>query len=383
MSKRTINRFECFASPLSGDGAAVIEEINSSYVGIYTRLFMDRHEGTLADETDGIIALIGLWLNLRPDFDVAWSPVFGLVRQATLFSLDPLSVAVLLSLHLNSMGIRSDWIARFPKPIRMRWSNIILPKAVSIHVENQKNKSDVTLDDGRSERKIVLSAAQSARYLKTKGCRWFPSVRIGAKRLCIFLPDEPNNFGFETRSESPMLQTATKSVEQAFDLLETHAKPYFKWVTQVIREVVALRCSRGILRSNSSEDWPGKIQLSLPRRPVEVAEMLVHEASHQYFNIAQRFEAVSDGDDRKLYYSPVKGTDRPIDKILLAFHAFANVGLFYKSCIATGLDDKNYCKKNLERHLPELNELAEHLRSCNSLTNVGRALWEPLANSVF
>ena len=111
--------------------------------------------------------------------------------------------------------------------------------------------------------------------------------------------------------------------------------------------------------------------------------MLVHEASHQYFYAAQRFEAVSDADDRKLYYSPVKGTDRPIDKILLAFHAFANVGLFYKSCIATGLDDKNYCKINLERHLPELNELAEHLRSCNSLTKVGRALWEPLANNVF
>jgi HEXXH motif-containing protein len=249
-------------------------------------------------------------------------------------------------------------------------------------MENRKNKSVITLD-GRSERKILLRPAQSSRYLKSKGCGRFPSVRIGAKRLCILLPDEPNNFGFETRSDSPVLRAATKSVERAFDLLEKHAKPYVKWVNRVIREVVALRCSKGFLRSNSSEDWPGKIQLSLPRRPVEVAEMLVHEASHQYFYAVQRFEAVSDADDRKLYYSPVKGTDRPIDKILLAFHAFANVGLFYKSCIATGLDDKNYCKINLERHLQELNELAEHLRSCNSLTKIGRALWEPLANNVF
>jgi HEXXH motif-containing protein len=123
--------------------------------------------------------------------------------------------------------------------------------------------------------------------------------------------------------------------------------------------------------------------MSLPERPVAVAEMLVHEASHHYFHIVRRLEAVHDESDGRLYYSVVKGRERTIDLILLAFHAFANVALFYRSCMTRGLSDKGYCRKNLTRHIPELRMLLGHLKSSNAVTATGNLLWEPLAHRVF
>jgi HEXXH motif-containing protein len=111
--------------------------------------------------------------------------------------------------------------------------------------------------------------------------------------------------------------------------------------------------------------------------------MLVHEASHQYFHIARRLEAVHDGSDDRLFHSPVKGIGRPIDAILLAFHAFGNVVLFYRLCVDAGLDDKGYCAANAARHLAELEIMRSHIRSSRALTEVGTLLWRPLAAKLF
>jgi HEXXH motif-containing protein len=111
--------------------------------------------------------------------------------------------------------------------------------------------------------------------------------------------------------------------------------------------------------------------------------MFVHEASHQYFHIIRRVDTVHDHSDTRLYYSPVKGEGRPIDAILLAFHAFANVVLFYRLCIDGGLDDDGYCKRNADRHLSELKSMLSYLQSSNALTEVGTLLWKPLAAKIF
>jgi len=49
----------------------------------------------------------------------------------------------------------------------------------------------------------------------------------------------------------------------------------------------------------------------------------------------------------------------PIDRILLAYHAFANVLLFYRDCLASGLDDDcivvTLFPDSGERYLSKLN----------------------------
>ncbi len=77
-----------------------------------------------------------------------------------------------------------------------------------------------------------------------------------------------------------------------------------------------------------------------------------------------------------------EGHGRPIGAILLAFHAFANVVLFYQSCLESGLKDEGYCEANMDRHLPELELMANHLRATTSLTEAGQLLRRPLAGRV-
>lgn len=113
--------------------------------------------------------------------------------------------------------------------------------------------------------------------------------------------------------------------------------------------------------------------------PIAVAEMLVHECAHHYFHLSSRLEPVDDGTDHSLYFSPVKNTGRPIDKILLAYHAFANVLIFYRTCLASDIQDHGYCRRNATELVPQLKQLESALRETTALTETGNSLWLPLA----
>ena len=110
--------------------------------------------------------------------------------------------------------------------------------------------------------------------------------------------------------------------------------------------------------------------------------MLVHESSHQYFYVLQHFGSIADGSDTELYYSPVKRTGRPVTAILLAYHAFANVLLYYRECLERNLDDDGYCAKNEKQAVIELAQLECALQATPSLTPLGQALWEPLSQRI-
>jgi HEXXH motif-containing protein len=78
----------------------------------------------------------------------------------------------------------------------------------------------------------------------------------------------------------------------------------------------------------------------------------------------------------------VKQTGRPLDKILLAYHAFANVVLFYRMCRESGLEDNGYLDYNEANIIPQLRQLEEPLAQTKGLTELGRAIWEPVSKRV-
>src|SRR6266852_5178334 len=110
--------------------------------------------------------------------------------------------------------------------------------------------------------------------------------------------------------------------------------------------------------------------------------MLVHEATHLYFHLLCSVGNVDDSSDSTLYYSPIKRQGRPIRAILLAYHAFANVVLFYRLCQEKGLSDDGYCRQQENDLLPQLKQLEASLHTTRALTPLGLALWEPLAERV-
>ena len=131
--------------------------------------------------------------------------------------------------------------------------------------------------------------------------------------------------------------------------------------------------------SSSFELHPGVVALSHASPAIALADALVHEASHQHFYILGQLGPVHDGSDIQLYYSPARGADRPIDKILLAYHAFGNVLLFSRHCRSRGVGDLEMCESQERSYEACLTTLQRPLETTRALTPLGRALFEPLA----
>jgi HEXXH motif-containing protein len=137
-----------------------------------------------------------------------------------------------------------------------------------------------------------------------------------------------------------------------------------------------------MLNSGSERFSPGVIYISNQHHRCPLAEMLVHEATHQYAYILTRLGPLDDGTDQTLYYSPIRNAGRPIRFIVLAYHAFANVLLFYRMARAHGLPDEEVLINGdapLESHLETLEQA---LQRTSALTCFGRALWEPLYEQI-
>lgn len=131
--------------------------------------------------------------------------------------------------------------------------------------------------------------------------------------------------------------------------------------------------------SGSYPDRPGVMTCSFPAPTEVLCELLVHEASHQYFHILGRLGDIEDGSDSNLYFSPLRGMTRPLIYILLGYHAVANMLLYQRAC----LQADSIHASHSEQRVSELHECAEQLeaplRGTSGLTLLGSSLWEPLA----
>jgi HEXXH motif-containing protein len=120
------------------------------------------------------------------------------------------------------------------------------------------------------------------------------------------------------------------SVRAAFRLLGRASPEYTAWCDGSLTDLVPVRGNAAQSMSSSRPEAPGQLAVSLPARPTMLGELLVHESSHEMFHLACEIEAPDDGSDAVLYWSPVRKTGRPIDRILLAHHAFINILLYFR-----------------------------------------------------
>ena len=170
--------------------------------------------------------------------------------------------------------------------------------------------------------------------------------------------------------------------EIALRILKENAELYFQWITSVVEVVAIVEGNSNFIYSGSDINYPGIINVSYPSTSVAIAEMLVHESSHQYWFMCQWFEDIVNGNDAGLYYSPIKKCDRPLWAIHTAYHAFSNVALFYDSCIKGQVQDDGYCNKNILPLLDQMKVLQKTLEATDGLTKTGELLWKPLADKL-
>jgi HEXXH motif-containing protein len=149
----------------------------------------------------------------------------------------------------------------------------------------------------------------------------------------------------------------------------------------VVRYLTPVASEDRVFNSGSERFSPGVVCMSDHCFTWPVAEMLVHEASHQYMNLVTLADPLVNGE--RMYFSPFRQKDRPLFFILAAYHSFGNVLAFYRTARAKGFtpDEDGLPEGFIRREQTlrrQLSSLAEVLLASRGLTEAGEALWRPI-----
>lgn len=374
--------FSCPHEPLD---PGLLDVIASQYSSSVLQRYLSVHGDALRAASTGLEAVLSECPAGPETFDRVWDVSLGELRVEAARRARPGAVvpAVHFALHRHLSGTEGLWECSLPRPMRLICGSVALPEAETIRVDAQDGRVSIEVRLGGRRATLQLPEAADGDRLPTLG--------VGGREIAMLprdvitscaLPGEglrgvghPEELAVVERRVAPEALTACR---EASDLLARYTPEYERWAARVVRSVVPLVHDGQVLRSGSRDVEPGLVTMSATDRAAAVAETLVHEASHQYMHIISWLGPLDDGSDPNLYYSPVKGTERPIRAILVAYHAVANIILWNHSCQRQDAPDADYYAKNEERFPSQLEVLDRALSATRSLTWRGRALWEPV-----
>jgi hypothetical protein len=161
------------------------------------------------------------------------------------------------------------------------------------------------------------------------------------------------------------------SLREAYAILDEYCEEYGKWVRNVIFHLRPIISPNNEMISGSNISRPGEVEIAINVAPIRIAEMLVHEASHQYIYVVLLAgkKLTRNGGE---FYNPVLKRERPVDKIFLALHAFVNTERFIVKCLESGYNEYFLAKNYLVSLRAEINELLRPFLSHSCLTDVGQ-----------
>jgi hypothetical protein len=346
-------------------------------------LFLNSCGVSLRATSRGLVEFLQTWLGGEASFPAAWDMTWGEIYPIANLGSSPrlATVAASLALHLGSTGTAGDWFVSLNAPVRFRWAHWLLPACdeLEVHCDGKFCRIEMNLSGERTQcvfRRTPVGwkgAGTALQQMLTFGTRGERIVLLPAAALegDILKPLRSSALG-EVHTET------STACQQSLTQLHRYAPTYLRWILRVLRHVVLLEHGPGRIRSGSSAEESGLIHMSFAPNWAFLAESLVHEASHQYMHALRWLGGLDDGSDATLYYSPIKRTGRSLSRIVLSYHAFANILLFYRLCRRHGVLNNQYIASNEPVVATQVKLLEEPLRKTTALTPIGLALCEPL-----
>ena len=388
-----------FSCPQVGLEKEFLELVVTEYARQTVEKFIECYRARLELRSGGLAVVLTNWLQGTDTFETVWNSAFGEVFKAVFRNNEDHADnierdAAMLGLRLHECGHTGEWELQLSEPLRFRFDRWLLPsahtmkvlatqQAVTIRTRTANVWQDTTFH--RRENGWEAKDVESLPVLTRPGIRWpILSVESLAPSSAALLKMEV--FGYSDSDVDTEPELLLRTCDMAVNVIEQSASTYLTWVINVVRELIPLRAKPGIFSSGSIDLSPGVIcvsnSVSSQEQPWALADVLVHEATHQYFYMARRLGRMDDGKDETLYFSPFRNTGRPIYNILITYHAFANVLLFYKTALAHGRSIDQGSALAIQERVRELEEklqpLEQALQSTTSLTPLGLALWQPL-----
>lgn len=371
---------------------SLLIQIASAHARETVRRFIQYFSERLRQHGEGIIELFDNSLdeNEIEDFATVWDPAYGYCYAAMLNPncLDVTNVAATLALRLGARGHRGEWHLVLEDPtVRLRWDRWLLPLAERITVNSDGHSAAIQCHRGASSVLVRLArtdvgwAGEGADQLPTFGTRSNPITLLTKAAL-----SPRDYYQLPAEVDDRVDQGFLKACQSVIGIMTEYAHPYLTWVERTVRYIVVLKQQgdKGQKYSGSSSGDCGLIHACVTHDPIRMAEILVHEAAHQYYYLLCRLGAVDDGTDQRLYFSPLVRTNRPLHRILLAYHAVANIILFARMLRTNGAPQTATFSQQQENVLlEELSLLEKPLRNNPALTAIGRAIVDPLIANVY
>jgi HEXXH motif-containing protein len=348
------------------------------------RLTLDRHESHVRSASQGLVDALQIWLDGGFSLARPSDPAFG-QTQGALGAAVPAEVvdgSCAIALYLASEGLPSKWDVQLSRTRTFRWGAFVLPPAERIAIESDGRAGVIeTRNNGTSHRIQIQNGASGW----TSNLTPMPRISVAEGALTV-LPREALDFQLPDHVMSEALghiePEMLEPFRQAVGILEQYVPEYIPWVRRALSHIFLLNPLQGKVESGSMENYLGFSHFSAYSNAAALAELLIHEAAHQYFNVLCLLGPFDDGTDQTLYHSSAVGRPRPLDRIGVAYHAFANVMIYYRECVAKGIQDDGWCARHIESWTEGLRVLEQPLRGNPALTDIGKALCEPLIERV-
>ncbi len=362
----------------------IVSEYGAGTVGA----FLGREVETVGAAARGLVEYLGAWAaapastatQRAPGPTAGWDYSFGdAYRTLHNDGGDPVGVAASLAMHLGAQGLPGSWTADLDHRLRLRWGDWLLPETRQVTVETDGATARVT---------YATPTGRGSVELRVVDGRWHadgadPVTRVNRHGISFELLTRD---ALAMREYEDLLQRAVTQVDarmldvfdQAIDIIAEFTPEYLPWVSRTVQQVFLIAPRPGRVESGSVEHYLGLVHLTQHPEPLPVAELLVHEATHQYMNVVAKLQPLDDGSDERTYWSPAVQTDRPVSKIVAAFHAFGNVILFYRHCRENGLGNQSECARQEALLGGWMDDFVPPIIDNPALTATGNGLCRPL-----
>jgi HEXXH motif-containing protein len=212
-----------------------------------------------------------------------------------------------------------------------------------------------------------------------------PLIRGRWGDIALMTSDYADTWGFSVSNawDSAHAEAMADAVRDALGLISTHAPQYESWIGSAARMVIPTHHGPESDTSHSFVAFPGIVVVGLPTDRGMLGELLVHETSHLHYGAASKGHTLTTSDDPNRYWSPFPQAERNVGMLMFGFHAFANIGLFRRSCLAAGLPATSHDFNWQSDWMPEILKVCSQLEQSPGVTSEGRSLWEPVAHQLF
>ncbi|WP_084560419.1 aKG-HExxH-type peptide beta-hydroxylase [Duganella sacchari] len=285
---------------------------------------------------------------------------------------DPVGRGLALLSWLSTLGIVGEW------QINILECQLIYigVQPVSVH-----GLTRVHVD---SDRITVRSQLGEFSFVRVSNCIWRRAHGVlgqdVARHAVVFHAHNPiATRGFAEHLPLALAGQVASDVALAMGRIQETSASLSAWIDEAIAGVICLQAPPNSCSSGSSVSYPGLVFVTHPMDVEKLAVLLVHEASHIYLNaLSQHVQLVQPGNTETIY-SPFRRLQRPVEKVLLAFHAAANMVRYTSGRLQSG-DTNPAIEYEYRTNLEYARNMHEDLSKTSALTEAGTVFLSRVAS---